>query len=126
MKFAMKFKAEWRRSALTSNFFSGNATTISVLCLQKLAPEPVVNPTCQEQNNRLEAMCQATLWAPRGKHRALVGAPVVILEVCRCRGSGRRKALKSEDEDIHRPIGDIEAAHWIRDICNLVADSAEK
>jgi hypothetical protein len=30
------------------------------------------------------------------------------------------------DEDIRWPIGDIEAAHRIRDICRSAADSAEK
>src|SRR6202034_3756260 len=30
------------------------------------------------------------------------------------------------DEDIQGPIGDIEAAHRIRDICRSAADSAEK
>jgi hypothetical protein len=30
------------------------------------------------------------------------------------------------DEDIQWPIGDIEAAHRIRDICRSAADSAEK
>ena len=30
------------------------------------------------------------------------------------------------DEDIQWPIGDIEAAHKIRDICRSAADSAEK
>jgi hypothetical protein len=30
------------------------------------------------------------------------------------------------DEAIPEPIGDIEAAHWIRDICRSAVDSAEK
>jgi hypothetical protein len=117
MKFAMKLKARWRRSALTSSFFQRECDDFFSSVLAKARARTSSQPKCQEQNNRLEAMCQATLRAPRGKHRALVGAPVVILEVCRCRGSGRRKALKSEDEDIHWPLGDIEAAHRIRDIC---------
>ena len=38
------------------------------------------------------------------------------------------KAKRKEiwDEDIQWPIGDIEAAHKIRDICRSAADSAEK
>jgi hypothetical protein len=38
------------------------------------------------------------------------------------------KAERKEvwDEDIQWPIGDIEAAHKIRDICRSAADSAEK
>ena len=38
------------------------------------------------------------------------------------------KAKRKEvwDEDIQWPIGDIEAAHRIRDICRAAADSAEK
>lgn len=38
------------------------------------------------------------------------------------------KAKRTEiwDEDIQWPIGDIEAAHKIRDICRSAADSAEK
>jgi hypothetical protein len=37
---------------------------------------------------------------------------------------GERKEVW--DEDIQWPIGDIEAAHKIRDICRSAADSAEK
>src|SRR5258708_13317829 len=37
---------------------------------------------------------------------------------------GKRKEIW--DEDIQWPIGDIEAAHRIRDICRSAADSAEK
>jgi ribosomal protein S25 len=37
---------------------------------------------------------------------------------------GKRKEVW--DEDIQSPIGDIEAAHKIRDICRSAADSAEK
>jgi hypothetical protein len=37
---------------------------------------------------------------------------------------GERKEIW--DEDIQWPIGDIEAAHKIRDICRSAADSAEK
>src|SRR5258705_9917461 len=37
---------------------------------------------------------------------------------------GKRKEIW--DEDIQWPIGDIEAAHKIRDICRSAADSAEK
>jgi hypothetical protein len=39
-------------------------------------------------------------------------------------GSGERKEIW--DEQIQWPIGDIEAAHKIRDICRSAADSAEK
>jgi hypothetical protein len=39
-------------------------------------------------------------------------------------GSGERKEIW--DEQIQWPIGDIEAAHRIRDICRSAADSAEK
>jgi hypothetical protein len=40
----------------------------------------------------------------------------------------RRKRKRKEiwDENIQWPIGDIEAAHRIRDICRSAADSAEK
>jgi hypothetical protein len=37
---------------------------------------------------------------------------------------GKRKEIW--DEDIQWPIGDIEAAHKIRDICRSAGDSAEK
>jgi hypothetical protein len=37
---------------------------------------------------------------------------------------GKRKEIW--DEEIQWPIGDIEAAHKIRDICRSAADSAEK
>ena len=37
---------------------------------------------------------------------------------------GKRKEIW--DEDIQWPIGDIEAAHKIRDICRSATDSAEK
>jgi hypothetical protein len=37
---------------------------------------------------------------------------------------GKRKEIW--DEEIQWPIGDIEAAHRIRDICRSAADSAEK
>ncbi|MDP1866951.1 MAG: hypothetical protein Q8L13_11505 [Bradyrhizobium sp.] len=39
-----------------------------------------------------------------------------------------RKAQRTEiwDEHIQWPMGDIEAAHRIRDICNRAAESAEK
>jgi hypothetical protein len=37
---------------------------------------------------------------------------------------GERKEIW--DEDIQWPIGDIEAAHKIRDVCRSAADSAEK
>jgi hypothetical protein len=37
---------------------------------------------------------------------------------------GKRKEIW--DEEIQWPIGDIEAAHKIRDICRAAADSAEK
>ncbi|TMK09257.1 MAG: hypothetical protein E6G71_06950, partial [Alphaproteobacteria bacterium] len=37
---------------------------------------------------------------------------------------GKRKEIW--DENIQWPIGDIEAAHRIRDICRSAADSAEK
>src|SRR5258707_10738617 len=37
---------------------------------------------------------------------------------------GKRKEIW--DEDIQQPIGDIEAAHKIRDICRSAAESAEK
>ena len=37
---------------------------------------------------------------------------------------GRRREIW--DEEIQWPIGDIEAAHKIRDICRSAADSAEK
>jgi hypothetical protein len=37
---------------------------------------------------------------------------------------GKRKEIW--DEDIQWPIGDIEAAHRIREICRSAADSAEK
>jgi hypothetical protein len=36
------------------------------------------------------------------------------------------KRIEIWDEDLQWPIGDIEAAHKIRDICNSAADSAEK
>jgi hypothetical protein len=39
-------------------------------------------------------------------------------------GRGKRKEIW--DEDIQWPIGDIEAAHKIRDICRSAVDSAEK
>ena len=38
--------------------------------------------------------------------------------------NGKRREIW--DEEIQWPIGDIEAAHRIRDICRAVADSAEK
>jgi hypothetical protein len=38
----------------------------------------------------------------------------------------RSKPKEIWDEDIEWPIGDIEAAHKIRDICNSAAGSAEK
>jgi hypothetical protein len=38
----------------------------------------------------------------------------------------RRKRKEVWDEDIQWPIGDIEAAHKIRDICRSALDSAEK
>jgi hypothetical protein len=38
----------------------------------------------------------------------------------------RSKPKEVWDEDIQWPIGDIEAAHKIRDICNSAAGSAEK
>jgi hypothetical protein len=38
----------------------------------------------------------------------------------------RGKPKEIWDEDIQWPIGDIEAAHKIRDICRSAADSAEK
>jgi hypothetical protein len=37
---------------------------------------------------------------------------------------GERKEIW--DQDIQWPIGDIEAAHWIREICRSAVDSAEK
>jgi hypothetical protein len=40
------------------------------------------------------------------------------------KGKGQRKEIW--DEEIRWPIGDIEAAHRIRDICRSAADSAEK
>jgi hypothetical protein len=39
---------------------------------------------------------------------------------------GKRKHKEIWDENIQWPIGDIEAAHRIRDICRSAADSAEK
>ena len=39
---------------------------------------------------------------------------------------GGQKPREIWDEDIQWPIGDIEAAHRIRDICRSAADSAEK
>jgi hypothetical protein len=39
---------------------------------------------------------------------------------------GKRKRREIWDEDIQWPIGDIEAAHKIRDICRSALDSAEK
>src|SRR5258708_1376365 len=39
---------------------------------------------------------------------------------------GKRKRKEIWDENIQWPIGDIEAAHRIRDICRSAADSAEK
>jgi hypothetical protein len=39
-------------------------------------------------------------------------------------GKGKRKEVW--DEEVPSPIGDIEAAHRIRDICRAAADSAEK
>jgi hypothetical protein len=38
----------------------------------------------------------------------------------------KRKRTEIWDEDIQWPIGDIEAAHKIRDICRSALDSAEK
>jgi hypothetical protein len=38
----------------------------------------------------------------------------------------RQKPTEIWDESIQWPIGDIEAAHKIRDICRSAADSAEK
>src|SRR5258708_33482158 len=38
----------------------------------------------------------------------------------------KRKRKEVWDEDIQWPIGDIEAAHKIRDICRSALDSAEK
>jgi hypothetical protein len=38
----------------------------------------------------------------------------------------RRSPTEIWDESIEGPIGDIEAAHKIRDICRSAADSAEK
>jgi hypothetical protein len=38
----------------------------------------------------------------------------------------RRKRKEVWDEEIQGPIGDIEAAHIIRDICRSAADSAER
>jgi hypothetical protein len=39
---------------------------------------------------------------------------------------GRQTPTEIWDESIEWPIGDIEAAHRIRDICRSAADSAEK
>jgi hypothetical protein len=39
-------------------------------------------------------------------------------------GKGKRKEIW--DEEIQWPIGDIQAAHRIRDICRSAADSAER
>jgi hypothetical protein len=39
---------------------------------------------------------------------------------------GKRKRKEVWDEEIQWPIGDIEAAHKIRDICRSALDSAEK
>src|SRR4051794_41060368 len=39
---------------------------------------------------------------------------------------GKTRQTEIWDEDISWPIGDIEAAHKIRDICRSAADSAEK
>ena len=39
---------------------------------------------------------------------------------------GKRKRKEVWDEEIQGPIGDIEAAHIIRDICRSAADSAER
>ncbi len=39
---------------------------------------------------------------------------------------GGQKPKEIWEEDIQWPIGDIEAAHRIRDICRSAADSAEK
>jgi hypothetical protein len=39
---------------------------------------------------------------------------------------GKRKRKEIWDENIEWPIGDIEAAHKIREICRAAADSAEK
>jgi hypothetical protein len=39
---------------------------------------------------------------------------------------GKRKRREIWDEDIQWPIGDIEAAHKIRDICRSALGSAEK
>ena len=39
---------------------------------------------------------------------------------------GKGKGKEIWDEEIQWPLGDIEAAHRIRDICRSAADSAEK
>ena len=39
---------------------------------------------------------------------------------------GERKVQEIWDEEIQWPIGDIQAAHRIRDICRSAADSAER
>jgi hypothetical protein len=39
---------------------------------------------------------------------------------------GKRETKEVWDEEIQWPIGDIEAAHRIREICRSAADSAEK
>lgn len=39
---------------------------------------------------------------------------------------GKRETKEIWDEEIQWPIGDIEAAHRIREICRSAADSAEK
>jgi hypothetical protein len=39
---------------------------------------------------------------------------------------GKDKRREIWDEEIHWPIGDIEAAHRIREICRSAADSAER
>ena len=39
---------------------------------------------------------------------------------------GKHERREIWDEEIRSPIGDIEAAHWIRDICRSAADSAGK
>ena len=42
------------------------------------------------------------------------------------KGKRKRKRKEVWDEEIQGPIGDIEAAHIIRDICRSAADSAER
>jgi hypothetical protein len=61
-----------------------------------------------------------------GTHWPQIPYPDFIFEDVAMRWFNKRKPEEVWDEAIQWPIGDIEAAHRIRDICRSAADSAER